>query len=158
MILFILMSLGSFFLASSTPHILIASLLSSTLMSAIFLGMLKSFPWLAYILFLVFLGGILILFTYVSSLNSNPLFVELNTTVAALWTLFSASLLVSNVLPTPDTWKMEGTTVALNFSMKELFTPAFCPIYLYLFIYLLITLLYVVTIMKVFYAPLRSTQ
>nr|VFU78897.1 NADH dehydrogenase subunit 6 [Proasellus meridianus] len=147
--------LGGLFLASNTPHMLISSLLLSTLLVAIVLGMVDSFPWLAYMLFLIFLGGVLILFTYISSLSSNHLFSEVKLEIIAV-----AFALTMIALLTCQMEAGEGSYTSIEYDMsmfmKELFTPIFYPLYLYLFTYLLITLLYVVTIMKVYYAPLRS--
>nr|VFU78654.1 NADH dehydrogenase subunit 6 [Proasellus beticus] len=146
---------GGLFLASNTPHVLIISLLASTLMIVILLNMLSSFPWLSYILFLIFLGGILILFTYVSSLSSNLLFNMIKLEIAVMFTILACVVLFLNKTP----YTINGALMLeydTNMFMKELFTPSFYFLYLYLFIYLLITLLYVVMVMKVYYAPLRS--
>nr|VFU78713.1 NADH dehydrogenase subunit 6 [Proasellus cavaticus] len=152
-----LMALGGLFLASNTPHILITSLLFSTLLTALVLGLLKSFPWLAYILFLVFLGGILILFTYVSSLNSNPMMVKMKVWVILTFSSAATFLMcASTVPPAANIFSGTGEATELTPSMKELFTPLHYPLYLYLFIYLLLTLFYIVTLMKIYYAPLRS--
>nr|VFU78665.1 NADH dehydrogenase subunit 6 [Proasellus grafi] len=131
----LLLSFGGLFLASSTPHLLILSLLTSTLLIALTLGFMNSFPWLAYILFLIFLGGILILFTYVSSLSTNHLFSGIKMEIVVLFTISAVALsLVTNV-PFSDGSgsSMEYNT---NMFMKELFTPVFYPLYLYLFVYL----------------------
>nr|VFU78849.1 NADH dehydrogenase subunit 6 [Proasellus racovitzai] len=153
--LMLLASLGGLFLASNTPHMLISSLLASTLLVVILLGLLESFPWLAYILFLIFLGGVLILFTYVSSLSSNLLFSEIKLEVVMLFALLAGGTLMSSKAP-----HMTNNLSLVKFNtdmfVKELFSPIFYPLYLYLFTYLLITLLYVVVIMKTYYAPLRS--
>lgn len=144
-------------MARNTPHILITSLLFSTLLTALVLGLLKSFPWLAYILFLVFLGGILILFTYVSRLNSNPIMVKLKVWVVLTFSSVATFLIhTSTVPPAANIFRGTGETTELNLSMKELFTPLHYPLYLYLFVYLLLTLLYIVTLIKIYYAPLRS--
>lgn len=46
-------------------------LLTQTLLNCIFTGLLTKSFWFSYILFLIFIGGILILFIYMSSLASN---------------------------------------------------------------------------------------
>nr|VFU78824.1 NADH dehydrogenase subunit 6 [Proasellus ortizi] len=154
--LILLASLGSLFLASSTPHILIFSLLASTLVAVVILSLLNSFPWLSYILFLVFLGGILILFTYISSLSTNHLFSEVKLKIVIFLTSMFVLLTLTNNPPSQATsWGPNNYDA--DMFMKELLAPTFYPLYLYLFSYLLITLLYVVMIMKVYYAPLRSS-
>nr|VFU78889.1 NADH dehydrogenase subunit 6 [Proasellus coxalis] len=158
MILLALFIMSGLFLASKTPHILIASLLTSTLLAAIFLGSVKSFPWLAYILFLVFLGGVLILFTYISSLSSNPLFKKVKLEILApMGALALITLLMSDPAVLTETAACLGGFSSTGPLVKDLFSPLVYPLYLFLFIYLLITLLYVVTVMKTYYAPLRKT-
>nr|VFU78710.1 NADH dehydrogenase subunit 6 [Proasellus aragonensis] len=156
MLLILLTSLGGLFLASNTPHMLISSLLMSTLLIVVSLSFLTSFPWMSYILFLIFLGGILILFTYISSLSSNLLFSEVKLGIVTMSSMAAIAIVLMNKTPSI----MEMYTLSnydTNMFMKELFTPTFYPLYTYLFIYLLITLLYVVVLMKVYYAPLRSS-
>nr|VFU78811.1 NADH dehydrogenase subunit 6 [Proasellus arthrodilus] len=152
----LLIFLGGMFVASNTPHMLISSLLTSTLLVVIVLGLLNSFPWLAYILFLIFLGGILILFTYISSLSTNHLFSEVKLSVVVMFFILASMLLLNKTPSVTEGWA--SISCDTNMFMKELFTPTFYPLYLYLFVYLLITLLYVVMIMKVYYAPLRSSS
>nr|VFU78798.1 NADH dehydrogenase subunit 6 [Proasellus assaforensis] len=154
--LILLTTLGSLFLASNTPHMLISSLLASTLLIVITLGLMASFPWLAYILFLIFLGGILILFTYISSLSTNHLFSELKLKIS--FAFITSALMITSLNNSPnDMYGWTAITHDIDMFMKELFAPIFYPLYLFLFIYLLITLMYVVMVMKVYYAPLRSS-
>nr|VFU78642.1 NADH dehydrogenase subunit 6 [Proasellus ebrensis] len=156
MMLILLVLSGSLFLASNTPHTLILSLLVSTLMVVTSLGLLNSFPWLAYILFLIFLGGVLILFTYVSSLSVNHLFKEVKLKIVVMCPVLAIMMLMMNKTPaTTNSWSL--VKYDSNMFMKEIFTPMLYTLYLYLFIYLLITLLYMVMIMKIYYAPLRSS-
>nr|VFU78848.1 NADH dehydrogenase subunit 6 [Proasellus rectus] len=147
---------GSLFLASNTPHVLISSLLVSTLLVVIALGLMATSPWLAYILFLIFLGGVLILFTYISSLSTNHLFSELKLEISLAFVVASSTILLTSNMPY-SAWDWTSLSCDTNMFMKELFAPTFYPLYLFLFIYLLITLLYVVMVMKVYYAPLRSS-
>jgi NADH-ubiquinone oxidoreductase chain 6 len=49
-------------------------LLIQTLIVALLTGVLASSFWFSYILFLVFLGGMLVLFIYVTRLASNEMF------------------------------------------------------------------------------------
>nr|VFU78603.1 NADH dehydrogenase subunit 6 [Proasellus margalefi] len=157
LVLTLLAALGGLFLASGTPHMLISALLASTLLVVVALGLLAPSPWLAYILFLIFLGGILILFTYISSLSANHLFSGAKLLTFAISAAIAFTTLSVNKTPAAvEEWGLMDHNMSMP--MKELFTPALYPLYLYLFVYLLITLLYVVVVMKVYYAPLRSSS
>lgn len=50
-------------------------LLIYTLLCCFYVGLISNYFWFSYILFLVFLGGILVLFIYVISLASNEYFI-----------------------------------------------------------------------------------
>nr|VFU78629.1 NADH dehydrogenase subunit 6 [Bragasellus peltatus] len=157
LLIFSLISLSVVFIFSKTPHVLVLSLILSTLFSSMLMGLLKSFPWSAYVLFLVFLGGVLILFTYVSSLSSNLLFLKLNKNSAFMFTiLFSVGLFFNTSFILPDCASL-SFNMQTNFEsfIKELMSPDFALVYLYLFMYLLLTLIYVVVMMKTYSAPLR---
>nr|VFU78915.1 NADH dehydrogenase subunit 6 [Proasellus parvulus] len=156
--LLMLLTMSSLFLASSAPHILVAALLTSTAVASVLLSSVKPHPWLAYALFLVFLGGVLVLFTYISSLSSNLLFKKVKLEILAPALSLVVLFMSFNKPPTPvESPSNPLMTPFLEMTLKELFSPAAYPLYLYLFMYLLITLLYVVALMKTYYAPLRKT-
>nr|VFU78732.1 NADH dehydrogenase subunit 6 [Bragasellus molinai] len=155
-LLFSLIMLSLIFILGKVPHILMFSILLSTLLTSILVGIMKMFPWSAYILFLVFLGGILILFTYVSSLSSNFLFTKLNKTQILFFSVFmSIGLILSFNMENNISVVSLNSLNNMDFLVKELFTPMAIFLYFYMFIYLLMTLIYVIFLMKTYYAPLR---
>nr|YP_010275991.1 NADH dehydrogenase subunit 6 [Clogmia albipunctata]UHY38880.1 NADH dehydrogenase subunit 6 [Clogmia albipunctata] len=63
-----------FFLMLNHPLAMGIMLIIQTLTVAMIIGMMSKTFWLSYILFLTFLGGMLILFIYITSLASNEFF------------------------------------------------------------------------------------
>nr|YP_009350777.1 NADH dehydrogenase subunit 6 [Havilanditermes proatripennis]AQP27729.1 NADH dehydrogenase subunit 6 [Havilanditermes proatripennis] len=135
-------------------------LLMQTIMVCLISGtMYKSF-WFSYILFMIMIGGMLVLFMYMTSLASNEMFSPSNK-------MLTPSLLILPILtymmPTLTNNKemnihstmmeneiMTTTTVMYNKMMGMMTTM--------LVIYMLLTLIVVVNIINVSEGPLRHTS
>lgn len=73
--LFLFVVVTSGFVQTVHPMIITISVIISVLLVIIFLGGFFSSFWLRYVILLVFLGGLLVLFVYISSLSGNePVF------------------------------------------------------------------------------------
>nr|YP_009351050.1 NADH dehydrogenase subunit 6 [Spinitermes trispinosus]AQP28438.1 NADH dehydrogenase subunit 6 [Spinitermes trispinosus]AQP29511.1 NADH dehydrogenase subunit 6 [Spinitermes longiceps] len=135
-------------------------LLMQTTMVCIISGtMYKSF-WFSYILFMIMIGGMLVLFMYMTSLASNEMFSPSNSMVTAMLTMTPILLYI---MPTITNNKemnihetmMENettttTTVMYNQMMGTMTTL--------LVLYMLLTLIVVVNIINVSSGPLRHTS
>nr|YP_011021008.1 NADH dehydrogenase subunit 6 [Minois paupera]WQM20667.1 NADH dehydrogenase subunit 6 [Minois paupera] len=144
-------------------------ILLQTLLICILLGMLINTYWFSYILFLVFLGGLLVLFIYISSIASNEL---MNFSLINKFNFIIpfVILLISILMKNNLNW--------LNFSMNEdmnnfinmflfsynenninlfkLYNEQTYLLMIMMIIYLFITLIAVVKITNIFFGPLRS--
>nr|WKU83901.1 NADH dehydrogenase subunit 6 [Conicera dauci] len=137
-------------------------LLIQTLLICIFTGMLNETYWFSYILFLVFLGGMLILFIYVTSLASNETFsLSIKMLMFLMFNLFilaSIMLLTDNLLTNQffnyETLMNFETENSMN--LNKLFNYPTNLITILLMNYLLITLIAVVKITNIFHGPLRQ--
>lgn len=117
---------------------------------------ITQFPWFSYTLILVFLGGILILFTYISNIASNEIF---KPNLKILFPLVIAPL-ASFILITPNqniSWesKMTSTGQYTNLTIFKPFSEAIIPVTLLIASYIILTLLTVVKIRKMNQGPLR---
>lgn len=117
---------------------------------------LKGEVWYAYILFLVFLGGILILFVYARSLASA---VKLDYTLNKYFITFFSGLIIlvlielrkiDMTLIKLESYNIEGNVI------KELVSRFRGIFYLYIVGYLLLTLYNVCWILKTFEGPLQK--
>nr|YP_011035837.1 NADH dehydrogenase subunit 6 [Penicillidia jenynsii]WRI60693.1 NADH dehydrogenase subunit 6 [Penicillidia jenynsii] len=72
--LFLLFSFNFLFLIIKHPLSMSLILLIQTLIISIMSGMMNKNFWFSYILFLIFIGALLILFIYITSLTSNKMF------------------------------------------------------------------------------------
>lgn len=143
------------------------TLLLQTLLICTIRGIIAKTFWFSYVLFLIFLGGMLVLFIYVTSLASNEIFnfslklLILNLTIlilsrATLLIIDQAPLLnyIKNYELTPinlSTYFLEENSVILN----KLYNFPINLITIILMIYLFLTLIAIVKITNIFEGPLR---
>nr|AQP28115.1 NADH dehydrogenase subunit 6 [Amitermes sp. 5 TB-2017] len=135
-------------------------LLIQTTMVCLISGTMYSSFWFSYILFLIMIGGMLVLFMYMTSLASNEMFSPSNkmtmTTLMILPILMYMMPTVTNnkEMNTHNTMMenetMTTTTVMYNQMMGTMTTL--------LVLYMLLTLIVVVNIINVFKGPLRQTS
>nr|BCD58795.1 NADH dehydrogenase subunit 6 [Neope goschkevitschii] len=163
----ILISIIMFFI--NHPISMGLMILLQTLFICLLLGMLINSYWFSYILFLVFLGGLLVLFIYVSSIASNE-FLNISFfnkfIIFIPLTILFFSILIKNNLNWLNLSFNEDMNNFLNmflFSYNEnninlykLYNNQTYFLMIMMIIYLFITLIAVVKITNIFFGPLRS--
>nr|WNL54040.1 NADH dehydrogenase subunit 6 [Microcerotermes subtilis]WNL54053.1 NADH dehydrogenase subunit 6 [Microcerotermes subtilis]WNL54287.1 NADH dehydrogenase subunit 6 [Microcerotermes subtilis] len=134
-------------------------LIQTTMVCLISGTMYKSF-WFSYILFMIMIGGMLVLFMYMTSLASNEMFSPSNkmlmTTLMILpILLYTMSTPTNNKEMCPHDTMMENeittTTTAMYNQMMGTMTTL-------LVLYMLLTLIVVVNIINVASGPLRHVN
>nr|QXP99651.1 NADH dehydrogenase subunit 6 [Smyrna blomfildia] len=145
-------------------------ILIQTLLLCLLSSMLINTYWFSYILFLIFLGGLLVLFIYVSSVASNelfkPSFFNKSFLILLIPSLLISSLLFKNNLFwlnfsfNDEMINFFNMTLffnnEFNFNLSKLYNEQTYMITLMMIIYLFITLITVVKITNIFFGPLRS--
>nr|YP_010253741.1 NADH dehydrogenase subunit 6 [Cochylidia moguntiana]QTZ18158.1 NADH dehydrogenase subunit 6 [Cochylidia moguntiana] len=146
-------------------------ILIQTVMICLISGMLINTYWFSYILFLTFLGGLLVLFIYVSSIASNELFknnfffnkiMMFSIMIISLLTLYFLKKL--NWMNTFFNSEMENFFEFNNLffnnenklNLSKLYNNQTFLMMMMMIIYLFIALVAVVKITNIFYGPLRS--
>nr|WAX39230.1 NADH dehydrogenase subunit 6 [Anaplecta sp. 8 ZQW-2020]WAX39243.1 NADH dehydrogenase subunit 6 [Anaplecta sp. 8 ZQW-2020] len=140
-------------------------LLMQTTMTCLITGQLLSTFWFSYILFMVFLGGMLVLFIYVTALASNEMF-KFSTKLTILmlmWTLMMVMWTFNKNIEEIMTWPEMLTntlpTMTENSKMlTKLYNYPTMMITIMLAIYMLLTLIIVVKITTITKGPLRSSS
>lgn len=136
-------------------------LLTQTILISITIGLSTYSFWFSYILFLVFLGGILILFIYVTSLASNEPFVfrtSISILIILTLTLSISPLLIDSLIsPTKASLPFSSLefTQSTRFIVRWIYNSPSIIFTLYIISYLLLTLIVVVKIVNLFKGPLR---
>nr|WEV93811.1 NADH dehydrogenase subunit 6 [Herpetogramma luctuosalis] len=146
-------------------------ILMQTLLTCLISSIMLSTYWFSYILFLTFLGGLLVLFIYVSSIASNELFkISFNMKIFFIMTI-TLLLLITIFSMNNLNWmnlninnlEMKNLMNFLFFNnenkinLTKLYNNQTFLMMMMMIIYLFITLIAVVKITNVFYGPLRSS-
>nr|AWB98378.1 NADH dehydrogenase subunit 6 [Anopheles aff. arthuri B PGF-2018]AWB98404.1 NADH dehydrogenase subunit 6 [Anopheles aff. arthuri B PGF-2018]AWB98417.1 NADH dehydrogenase subunit 6 [Anopheles aff. arthuri B PGF-2018] len=123
--------------------------------------------WFSYVLFLIFLGGMLILFIYVTSLSSNEMFsmsFSLSMISLIIFSIFTILFfiidksLIEQFITNMEMEKLSNMNNLINeniLSLNKMYNFPTNLITLLLINYLFLTLLVTVKITKKFYGPLR---
>nr|YP_009741998.1 NADH dehydrogenase subunit 6 [Opisina arenosella]QID76977.1 NADH dehydrogenase subunit 6 [Opisina arenosella] len=146
-------------------------ILLQTLLTCLLSGMLIKTYWFSYILFLTFLGGLLVLFIYVSSIASNEMFL-LSTMMKTNFFYYPyINFLISIIFSFNLKWMNYNiNSEMINFfnnfiffnnenkiNLSKLYNSQTFFMMMMLIIYLFITLVSIVKITNIFYGPLRSS-
>nr|WAR51448.1 NADH dehydrogenase subunit 6 [Parasarpa dudu] len=144
-------------------------ILMQTLFTCLISGMLINTYWFSYILFLVFLGGLLVLFIYVSSVASNELFkihfINKFFIIYMLFILIFSFFFKNNLIWMNFSFNDEMINFfnsnlffnnEYNFNLSKLYNKQNYFMMIMLIIYLFITLVAIVKITNIFFGPLRS--
>nr|YP_009535664.1 NADH dehydrogenase subunit 6 [Gecarcoidea natalis]YP_010164079.1 NADH dehydrogenase subunit 6 [Gecarcoidea lalandii]AYJ22392.1 NADH dehydrogenase subunit 6 [Gecarcoidea natalis]QRK27381.1 NADH dehydrogenase subunit 6 [Gecarcoidea lalandii] len=139
-------------------------LLIQTILISITVGISTYSFWFSYILFLVFLGGMLVLFIYVASLASNEPFIFksyllfisfFSISISFMFLLLDPFLIMNSTsLPTSSIKSLTSTPFIISWIYN---TPSMA-FTIFIISYLLLMLIVVVKIVNLFKGPLRLTQ
>nr|YP_003204874.1 NADH dehydrogenase subunit 6 [Rhopaea magnicornis]ACO92574.1 NADH dehydrogenase subunit 6 [Rhopaea magnicornis] len=139
-------------------------LLIQTITISLTMGFFNLNFWYSYILFLVMIGGMLVLFIYMTSVASNEKFM-FSFKIMMLIMLLTIITLIMLMLIDPYYSNLNSLyTETLNYqynytlSLNKFLSPPMNMILLMLIIYLLITLIAVVKITNIKKGPLRQTH
>nr|WGO57428.1 NADH dehydrogenase subunit 6 [Panesthia angustipennis cognata] len=135
-------------------------LLIQTIMISMITGLSSQSFWFSYILFLIFIGGMLVLFIYITSLASNEMFM-LSTKLICLLMLITLPILIIVKMNLSITINQETSMFLMinnstSLPLLKLYNYPTGIMTIMMAIYLLITLIAVVKITNIFKGPLRQ--
>nr|AVN68275.1 NADH dehydrogenase subunit 6 [Tryonicus parvus] len=136
--------------------------LIQTLMMCLMSGIISQSFWFSYILFLVFLGGMLVLFIYVISLASNEMFnLSMKMTLTMVMIMLILNMMMNNPLKTNNMeslnhMMMNMMEYEMTSSLMKLYNKPTNTITIMMALYLLLTLIAVVKITTISSGPLRK--
>nr|YP_007316763.1 NADH dehydrogenase subunit 6 [Choristoneura longicellana]ADQ64005.1 NADH dehydrogenase subunit 6 [Choristoneura longicellana] len=148
-------------------------ILIQTIFTCLLSGMLINTYWFSYILFLTFLGGLLVLFIYVSSVASNEMFKMnfffLKIIFISLIIIIILNLYMFNNLNLLNYFFNNEMENFYNYNnmffnnenkinLSKLYNNQTFMMMMMMIIYLFITLVAIVKITNIFYGPLRPTM
>nr|YP_010117815.1 NADH dehydrogenase subunit 6 [Cryptotermes havilandi]QPN53787.1 NADH dehydrogenase subunit 6 [Cryptotermes havilandi]URX52848.1 NADH dehydrogenase subunit 6 [Cryptotermes havilandi]URX52887.1 NADH dehydrogenase subunit 6 [Cryptotermes havilandi] len=134
-------------------------LLMQTTMMCLISGLMHQSFWFQYILFMVFIGGMLVLFIYVASLASNEMF-----SLSTKMMLLSTGMMMGAAMIKKWTTHNSSDSTAYNTTSNEiilmtskLYNQPSGTLTILMALYLLMTLIVVVKITNVSKGPLRQS-
>nr|YP_010274862.1 NADH dehydrogenase subunit 6 [Mooreana trichoneura]UJV31552.1 NADH dehydrogenase subunit 6 [Mooreana trichoneura] len=147
------------------------AILIQTLLICLISGLFLTTYWFSYILFLTFLGGLLILFIYVSSIASNEMFhfnwknklLTINMMMMMIIMFLMIYLFYNYLFLIYNSFEFNKFFNYFffinnnnNINLTKLYNEQTYLLMIMMIIYLFITLVAVVKITNIFYGPLRS--
>nr|YP_010947009.1 NADH dehydrogenase subunit 6 [Margattea limbata]WGO57766.1 NADH dehydrogenase subunit 6 [Margattea limbata] len=145
---------------SKHPLIMGLILLMQTILISVLTGMLSQTFWFSYILFIIFLGGMLVLFIYVTSLASNEIIMfSLKWLIILLFISMSMFMLMNNLELLLFNQESLPFTKINNSSYEPLIKLFNMPLNLMIILlgtYLFLSLIAVVKITNLNNGPLRQ--
>nr|UAV89248.1 NADH dehydrogenase subunit 6 [Trithemis aurora] len=153
----LMMSNSLLFSSMSHPMNMGITLLVQTLMMCMLMGLMSYSSWFSYILFLVFLGGMLVLFIYMTSIASNEMFKKSSYLITFL---FMFLIMFTFIIMFMDEFMIVITSNQdLQNNMKMFMSPLYnnptSIITIFMVMYLFLTLIVIVYITKSNKGPLR---
>nr|YP_010463133.1 NADH dehydrogenase subunit 6 [Culex vishnui]UUJ37641.1 NADH dehydrogenase subunit 6 [Culex vishnui] len=167
MIMFLCFITSFIFMQMKHPLAMGLMLLIQTFLTCLMTGIYSKTFWFSYVLFLIFMGGMLVLFIYVTSLSSNEMFsMSFKLTFISIMMIFLFIVisyffdnsLMENFIKNNDSIQLfnKNNLFYENFlSLNKMYNFPTNLITLLLINYLFLTLLVTVKITKKNYGPLR---
>ena len=160
------MTLSFFFIRLYHPLSLGLSLLLQTILISVTTGIFTYSFWFSYILFIIFLGGILVLFIYVASLASNEFFnfsysaLLVSILIIIFLTLLSmvTDPLITSSFKSSISLSSYNSFTSTPYIIRWIYRNTIINLTLFIILYLLLTLLVVVKITNLFKGPLRLSN
>nr|YP_009740885.1 NADH dehydrogenase subunit 6 [Dericorys annulata]QID03899.1 NADH dehydrogenase subunit 6 [Dericorys annulata] len=155
------------FIKLSHPMSMMLLIILQTFLVGLMTGTIMESFWLSYILFLTFLGGMLVLFVYITSIASNELFQPKSITMLMtifMWSIIMILLITSDKTMFMDFLKNTETVnmdITINFqemtmSLEKLYNNPTYIVTMMMMIYLFLALLAVVKITNINQGPIRK--
>nr|QGU84917.1 NADH dehydrogenase subunit 6 [Gibbovalva kobusi] len=162
-----MMMISLFMYSTNHPLMMGLLILMQTLLTCLISGLFIKSYWFSYILFLTFLGGLLVLFIYISSMASNEMFFKMTNMKLFIIFFFLINMFyylnfnnLNNFINNEEMINYFNNFIFFNnenkINLSKLYNNQNYLLTMILIIYLFITLLAIVKITNIFYGPLRS--
>nr|ASU45992.1 NADH dehydrogenase subunit 6 [Schistocerca rubiginosa] len=155
------------FIKLSHPMSMMLFIILQTFLVGLMTGTMMESYWLSYILFLTFLGGMLVLFIYITSIASNEMFQPKSITMIislTMWVFIMSTLIILDMSMFMDFFKNTETMnidnsinyQEMTMSLEKLYNSPTFIITMMMMIYLFLALLAVVKITNINQGPIRK--
>nr|YP_010736946.1 NADH dehydrogenase subunit 6 [Chinaocerus tubulatus]WEP24833.1 NADH dehydrogenase subunit 6 [Chinaocerus tubulatus] len=152
----IMMMMISILPIMKTPMSMGMMLMTQTMLMTMLMNKTMTTSWLSMITFLMMIGGLLILFIYMSSLASNEKFkINLKMMIIMLMIMWMSEDLMQN-MQINEMQALHNIEYTEQLSLNKLYNKKSMTITLITVLYLLLTMITVTKLVKHYEGPLRS--
>nr|QWZ47665.1 NADH dehydrogenase subunit 6 [Metidiocerus impressifrons] len=142
--------------AMKTPMSMGMTLMLQTIMMTTLMNSMMTSTWLTMITFLMMIGGLLILFIYMSSLASNEKFkINMKMMIITVMIFIMMESLMQD-MQINEAQNLNSTEYTEQLSLNKLYNKKSMMITLIMVLYLLLTMIVVTKLVKHYEGPLRS--
>uniref|UniRef100_UPI0030011DB4 NADH dehydrogenase subunit 6 n=1 Tax=Sannella crucifera TaxID=3019673 RepID=UPI0030011DB4 len=155
MLIKLMMLLSSFILIVNNPMSMGLILMLQTITVIIFMNKIMSSSWFAMIMFMMMIGGLLIMFMYMSSIASNEKF---KTKINFFFVMLIIFVSTDEMLMNNQINEIQELmyTNNMNFSMTKIYSKKSMMLTIMMVLYLLLTMISVTKMVKHHKGPLRT--
>nr|WRY72393.1 NADH dehydrogenase subunit 6 [Agnesiella irma] len=155
MLIKLMMIFSSIILIMNNPMSMGLILMTQTITIIIFMNKIMISSWFAMIMFMMMIGGLLIMFMYMSSIASNEKFkTKINIILVFLiMIIISDEMIINNQINENQEMILTNN---LNFSMTKIYSEKSMMLTIMLVLYLLLTMISVTKMVKHNKGPLRA--
>nr|UQJ75128.1 NADH dehydrogenase subunit 6 [Calcaritermes cf. nigriceps] len=162
MLLMMSTTLSILFTQMKHPLAMGLMLLSQTMITCLISGIMHQSFWFQYILFMVFVGGMLVLFIYVTSLASNEMFSLSTSMMLVLTVMMPMTVMIKGWTKMDSSENIEFYNHTLvediNMLTSKFYNQPNGWVTILMALYLLMTLIVVVKIINISKGPLRQAK
>nr|QDO72174.1 NADH dehydrogenase subunit 6 [Gargara sp. 16071360] len=155
MLLKMMTSVSIMSMMMSSPVSMGLTLLVQTTLTILIMNMVNSSSWIPMITFLTMIGGLLIIFMYMSSITSNEM-LKLNLNMMLPLILMMLIMEEMTLNDSNQEFQMIQSSVSNMMSMNKMYSKSM-SMTMMMVLYLLLTMISVNKIIKLFEGPLRSS-
>nr|AVN68032.1 NADH dehydrogenase subunit 6 [Balta sp. Cairns, Australia] len=157
MITMLMMITSMMFMQMNHPMTMGLMLLMQTLLSAALSGMMSQMFWFSYVLMLMFLGGLMVLFIYITSLTPNEM-IQFSSKIIIMMMIIIIIMMMMKFYPELNNQETVNLMKNINTynNMTKLYNNSTNLITIMMASYLFITLIAIVKIINIFKGPLRK--
>jgi len=142
---------------TSHPIAIIIIIVAQTFILCVSIWLFLRTGWFSYIIFLIYLGGLIVLFIYISRLAFNEKFNIIDKELSAQF-IFSAVILITLISLSAEIKTFKPIKIEINEFIFKIFSFSSTLLTTLTIIYLIITLIVVVKITAQFFGPLRTKR
>nr|QIT06579.1 NADH dehydrogenase subunit 6 [Paranurophorus simplex] len=153
LLIFSSMFMSIMFMNMTSPILFMSLILTQSILMCLLMWFFIKSSWFSYILFLIFLGGLMVLFIYMTSLASNEFILPSNLNKKIILSfMFTIMIFMTTINQQPIFKNNFYSTESFN----SLYESTFMILTALIMVYLLLTLIVAMKISNKFNAPIKT--